>query len=87
MLLRANLTTVSKVPGKVDSKKYVKHIFNEYLSLAWMRASLSLAPRGFQRPLSRLSAVLSIVALARVCPLYQYIFMYVHTCMRVCPIK
>ena len=55
----------------------VKHIFNEYLSLAWMRASLSLAPRGLQRPLSRLSAVLSIVALARVCPLYQYIEMYV----------
>ena len=35
----------------------------------------SFAPRGLQRPPSRLSAVLSTMALARVCPLY--IFMHV----------
>ena len=63
----------------------------EFLSLnvllSSVRVTFSFAPRGLQRPPSRLSAVLSIVALARVCPLNQYIFMYVHTCMRVCPIK
>ena len=45
--------------------------------LSWVRVTFSFAPRGLQRPSSRLSAVLPIVALARVCPLYQYRFMYV----------
>ena len=45
--------------------------------LSSVKVSISFAPRGLQRPPSRLSAVLPIVALARVCPLYQYRFMYV----------
>ena len=47
--------------------------------LSWVRVTFSFAPRGLQRrvPPSRRSAVLPIVALARVCPLYQYRFMYV----------
>ena len=47
--------------------------------LSSVRVTFSFAPRGLQRrvPPSRLSAVLPIVALARVCPLYQYIEMSV----------
>ena len=45
--------------------------------LSSVRVTFSFVPRGLQRPLSRLSAVLSIVALARACPLYQYIEMCV----------